>query len=284
MSTAADEIDLFDQRYKLQVDTVVVTGLHVKFDIMRTLSAKVSNDAKVEIYNLSEDTRKRLQTLTTPFVQLEAGYAQGSSLIFRGDLREVWSAKNGADWVTTITSGDGEKARKKKRVFKSFPPGTRVSDVIVYCCKALKIGLGNAEKKAGKAALWNVSPAKFHTGYALSGDALGQLERLCASCGLEWSIQDGQLQLLDRGKPLEETGILLSPGTGLLDSPEPELGKKKKGMVRVRTLMIPGLYPGRRIKLQSKHISGVYRVETAHCSSEYETENWGYELELKVAP
>lgn len=281
-AAAGDAIDLFGQRYKLQVDTLVVTDLLVRFDVQRSLSAKVPNDCKIEVHNLSEATRKKLQGLKNPFVSLEAGYEQGMSLLFRGDLREVWSAKHGTEWVTTITSGDGEKARKRRRVFKTFPPGTLVSQVIIECCKALRVGLGNAEKKANKAKLWNVTPAKFHTGYTLSGDALSQLDRVCRSCGLEWSIQDNQLQLLDRGKPLEEKGIVLSPETGLLESPEPEFGKKKKGMIRARTLMIPGLYPGRRVQLNSKHVSGVYRVETTHCSGEYESNNWGYDIELKV--
>lgn len=280
-SAGADSVDLFDQRYRLQIDTIEITALRVRFEVQRSLSAKVPNDCKVEVHNLSEATRKKLQTLTTPFVSLEAGYAQGMSLVFRGDLREVWSTKRGTEWVTTVTSGDGEKARKSRRVFKTFPANTLVSQVMVECCKALKVGMGNAEKKALKAALWNVKPARFHTGYVLSGDALSQLDRVCRSCGLEWSIQDNQLQLLDRGRPLEEKGILLSSATGLLDSPEPQFGKKKKGTVRCRTLMIPGLYPGRRVELQSRHINGIFRVETTHCSGDFESDNWGYDVELK---
>lgn len=274
----ADAIDLFDRVYSLQIEDMHLSGLNISFEVKRSLSAKVANSAEIKVFNLSENSRKKLQAMRDVFVSLEAGYAQGSSLIFRGDLREAWSSKDGNEWTTLITSDDAAKARKKKRINQSFPAGTSVATVITACAKALQVGLGNVTKKAAGATLWNVTPASFHTGYVASGDALSQLDRVCRSCGLEWSIQDNQLQLLDRGAPLEEKGILLSPSSGLVGSPE--LGKG--GVVRCTTLMIPGVYPGRRVQLESEHVSGVYRVETTHHKAEFEGDSWGADIELTI--
>jgi hypothetical protein len=117
------------------------------------------------------------------------------------------------------------------------------------------------------------------TGYVASGDAVSQLDRVCRSCGLEWSVQDNQLQLLERGKALQEDGIVLAPGSGLLESPE--LGKG--GVVRCKALMIPGLYPGRRVELRTQHVRGVYRIETTHHKGGFDAgDDWGAELELSV--
>lgn len=275
----ADSIDLFDQAYTLQVETLQISQLHIEFDVKRSLSGKVANSAEIKIYNLSDDSRKKLQAMKDVFVSLEAGYAQGTSLIYRGDLREAWSTKEGNDWITTISSADAAKKRKKKRINKSFPAGTSVQQIITACAKALQVGLGNVEKKAAGAKLWNVSPASFSTGYVASGDAVSQLDRVCRSCGLEWSIQDGQLQLLDRGVALQEKGILLTPQSGLRDSPE--LGKGN--VVRCHASMVPGLYPGRRVEVRSRHVNGVYRIETTNHKGVFETPEWGAELELKVA-
>lgn len=274
----ADSIDLFDQAYTLQVETLQISQLHIEFEVKRSLTAKVANSAEIKIYNLSQDTRKKLQGMRDVFVSLEAGYAQGQSLIYRGDLREAWSLKDGNDWITVLSSADSAKKRKKKRINKSFSAGTSVGAIIVACAKALQVGLGNSEKKAAGAKLWDGQSASFTTGYVASGDAVSQLDRVCRSCGIEWSIQDGQLQLLDRGRALQEKGILLTAKSGLLDSPE--LGKGN--VVRCRAAMIPGLYPGRRVEVQSRHVNGVYRIETTHHKGTYETSDWGAELELKV--
>ena len=280
LGTYADAVDLFDRRYRLQLDTVVIEALQVQFEIKRSLSAKTPNSCSVKVYNLSEATRLRLQQLDSVFVSLEAGYAQGSSLLFRGELRELWSERAGSDWVSNIESADGAK-RKKQRVNKSFPKGTPVATVIKECAKALKVGLGNVDKRADLAQFWNVKPAKFALGYVATGDAMSALDRVCRSCGLEWSIQDNQLQLLERGKALAEQAVLLSPQTGLIGSPAPEHGKGKKGLVRVETLMIPGLYPGRRVKLETRHVSGAYRVETTNVRGDFFGNDWGAEVELR---
>ena len=274
-----DVVDLFDRSYTLQIEDLLVTELHCTFSVKRSLSAKVANSAEVVVYNLSTDNRKRLQAMQNVFVSLEAGFGGHHSLLFRGDLREAWSHRDGTDWLTEVSSASAIVNRKQKRVQASFPAGTNVRTIIEHCAGALQIGLGNTAKQAANAKLWNVSPPAFVTGYVASGDAVSQLDRVCRSCGLEWSVQDNQLQLLPRGQALQEQGIILAPDSGLLDSPE--LGKG--GVVRCKTLMIPGLYPGRRVELRTAHVHGVYRVETTHHKGGFaEGDDWGCELELTV--
>lgn len=274
-----DAVDLFDRSYRLQVEDLLITQLHVTFEVKRSLSAKVANSAEVSVFNLSGEHRKKLQALQNVFVSLEAGFDGHNSLIFRGDLREAWSHREGVNWITEVSSASAIVKRKKARVNTAFPAGTSVSAVIEHCAEALQVGMGNTDKQALRAKLWNVSPPTFVTGYVASGDAVSQLDRVCRSCGLEWSIQDNQLQLLERGKALQEDGIILAPDSGLLESPE--LGKG--GVVRCKTLMIPGLYPGRRVELRTRHVQGVYRIETTHHRGGFDAgDDWGCELELTV--
>jgi phosphate/sulfate permease len=275
----SDSINLYDRRYKLQVDTLVVTELQIAFEVKRSLSAKTANAAEIKLTNLSGETRKRLQGMRDVFISLEAGYVEGTSVVFRGLLHEAFSAREGDEWVTTVSSQDAAKERKTKRIQKSFPAGTKVGDIIVACAKALEVGLGNVQNAAGSAELVGVTPSTTQTGYVASGDALSALDRVCRSCGIEWSIQDNQLQLLQLGQPTGEQGIVLSPESGLIGSPE--LGKG--GVVRCRTLMIPNLLPGRRVELRTRHVTGVYRVETTQHKGDFASvDNWGIELELKT--
>ncbi len=272
----ANAIDLFDRAYRLQVDTLVVTGLQVKFTVKRSLAVKTPNSAHIEIANLSETTRKRLQGMRDVFVTLEAGYARGTSVIFRGDLSEVWSSREGTEWMTTVESGDGLKSRKQKRLNKSYPAGTPISKLLGECARALGVGLGNVDKQGPLAELFNAEPPKRMGGGAITGDAVAQLDRVCRSCGLEWSIQDNQLQVLALDSSLQEMGPNLSDASGMIGSPE--VGKN--GITRVRTLMVPNLQPGRKIELDSLLVQGIFRIETAHYIGDFEGSEWGAELEL----
>jgi len=51
-----------------------------------------------------------------------------------------------------------------------------------------------------------------------------ELERVTTSCGLAWSVQDGALQIRERGQPVRGTrGALLRVDTGLIGDPEVEI-------------------------------------------------------------
>ena len=274
----ADAVDLFDRAYRLQVDTLVLTEQQVRFQVKRSLSPKTPNSARLEIINLADSTRRRLQGMRDVFVSLDAGYAQGTSLIFRGDLSAAWSSREGTEWVTTVESGTAERARAKKRLNQTFPAGTPIAKLLGECARAMGVGLGNVDKRGAVAQLFDAQPPKRLGGGAVSGDAVAQLDRICRSCGLEWSIQDNQLQLLERGAALQEQGPRLSASTGMVGSPE--IGKG--GIVRLRTLMVPNLQPGRRVELDSALVQGIFRIETAAYVGDYEGQDWGAELELKA--
>jgi len=267
---------LFDRRVRVQVDEYVIEELDVAFEIVKSLSAQTPNSAEIRIWNLNAEHRKRLQQLEKVYVSLEAGYVGGTSLLFRGDLRDVLSTREGSDWITTVTSDSGRLARKR-RILKSFAPGATVQDVLTTAAKAMGVRLGNTAAKTVSAKIQGTQASKFFNGYALAGAIEGELDRLARSCGLEWSIQDDELQFLDQGKPLQELGIELTPDTGLIGSPEPG----NKGITEARCLMIPDLFPGRRIRITSEHVTGIYRAETTKHVGDTAGRDWYVDLELR---
>ena len=267
---------LFDRKVRVQVDEYVIEELDVAFEIVKSLSAQTPNSAEIRIWNLNVEHRKRLQELEKVYVSLEAGYVGGTSLLFRGDLRDVLSTREGSDWITTVTSDSGRLARKR-RILKSFAPGATVQDVLTTAAKAMGVRLGNTAAKTVSAKIQGTQASKFFNGYALAGAIEGELDRLARSCGLEWSIQDDELQFLDQGKPLQELGIELTPNTGLIGSPEPG----NKGITEARCLMIPDLFPGRRIRITSEHVSGIYRAETTKHTGNTAERDWYVDLELR---
>lgn len=268
--------ELFGRRARVQVDTLLLDGFAARFEVTKSLAPKTPNSAELRVMNLNDDHRKHLQELERVYVSIEAGYESGTSLVFRGDLRDVVSVQNGSTWETIVTSDTGRRARKQ-RIIKSFAPGSSVGDVLGAAAKAMGVRLGNTAKHVVSAKIEGTQASKFFNGYALAGAIDEELDRLARSCGLEWSIQDDELQFMDYGKPLSQLAVRLTPDTGLVGSPEPG----NKGIVEARCLIIPDLYPGRRVEVQSRHVHGMFRVETTkHTGSTFGNE-WYVDMQLK---
>lgn len=267
---------LFQREISVQVDTLKLDGFDLQFDITKSLSAKTPNSCELKIYNLSATHRKQLQELERVYVSIVAGYAGGTSLLFRGDLRDVTSSRQGPDWVTSVTSDSGRRARKA-RIVKSFAPGSTVGDVLNTAAKAMGVRLGNSAQHVVNAQIAGTKATTFFNGYALAGAIESEIDRLARSCGLEWSVQDDELLFLPYGAPLSQLAIKLTPETGLIGSPEPG----NKGLCDVRCLILPDVYPGRRVQVESEHVKGMYRVETSKHSGSTFSKDWYIDLQLK---
>lgn len=264
---------LFGQSYQLQVDSILITGLDVAFNVERTLRRR-PNRADIKVRNLTQDHRRQLEGLprNSVFARLEAGYSdeRGRGLIFEGELHDAASKPDGNDWVTTVKSRDGHGAHSR-RVSSSHTPGTSLRSVFATLANAMGVGEGNLDEVLGTASMGGV--ATFDGGISLSGPAAEQLDRLCDSAGLEWSIQDGALQLLRRGRALLREAILLSLSTGLLGSPS----LNNDGKLEIKTMMIPALVPGCLVRVESLDRSGTYRVEKATYKGDTTSDEWGIE-------
>jgi len=267
---------LFNRQVSLQVADLKLDGFDLSFQIERSLSSKTPNSAEIRVWNLNADHRKRLQEMESVYVSLEAGYAGATSLLFRGDLRDASSTRDGSDWITAITSDAGRRARKA-RIVKSFAPGASVGKVLEDAAKAMGLKLGNSAQRVVEAKIAGTAATQYFNGYALAGSVEDEIDRIAASCGLEWSVQDDELQFLDYGEPLSQLAVKLTPQTGLIGSPEPG----NKGLVDVRTLIIPDLYPGRRVEVESQHVRGFYRVEVSKHTGQTFSKDWYVDLQLK---
>jgi len=267
---------LFKRDVSLQVADLRLEGFDLSFVVTRSLSSKTPNTAEIRVWNLNADHRKRLQEAEQVYVSLEAGYVGATSLLFRGDLRDASSTREGADWITAITSDAGRRARKA-RIVKSFAPGATVASVLQDAAKAMGLKLGNSAQRVVEAKIAGTAATQYFNGYALAGAVEDEIDRIARSCDLEWSVQDDELQFLDYGKPLSQLAVKLTPQTGLIGSPEPG----NKGLVDVRSLIIPDLYPGRRVEVQSEHVRGFYRIEVSKHTGQTAGKDWYVDLQLK---
>ena len=265
----------FDRRVEVRVDALSIKGLSMSFRVVKTLK-KEPNTCELTIYNLKQDNRDIIAQSDKPVVEIKAGYHGRASVaaavgvaqnvfvesgeasddadfgtIFIGNVRDADSGFEPPDWLTSLESGDGERATRFSRINKSFASGTSLATVLNEVAKSMKVGIGNAAKKAAEGNLLEAG-SEFLNSVTMSGQAAREMDRITKSAGLEWSIQDEVFQLLDPGKPLEDISIVIKSDTGLIGSPT--IGND--GTIRFRTLLNPDIVPGRQVELASKVLAG----------------------------
>lgn len=251
---------LYEREAFVYVDDLRIQGLRLKFKGERSLKVD-PNTLDLHIYNLSVTSRARMQTKGAQIV-LVAGYVGSSEVVFSGQARTIDHLRVGPDWDTHVQCGDGEVACRRSISSFSFGPGTKWKDVVAKLAGDLKVKTGDAIGKLTRGDL-NGAIDTFAQGYTANGPTVRELDRVMKAAGLEWSVQDGKLQILKAKKTTDETAIVLSPASGLLGSPDH--GAPEKGgfpsLLKAKSLLQAGLRPGRSMKIESSSIRGFYRVE-----------------------
>lgn len=263
---------LFARRCQVIVDQLQVEDLRVAFRVRKDVGSN-PNTAEISITNLSESTRSNMQTKGVPVV-LSAGYGTGLAVIFAGDVRVVDHVREGPSWVTKIQAGDAEKAHRKI-VSSSFANGTLVKDAIMSMVSSLGVDAGNASQKV------NALTAQFVNGYSVHGRVSAELETLLRSQGLEYSIQDGRLQILAPDETTLDQAVDLSASTGMVGSPEHGTSEKEggAGVVKVRSLLQPRFKPGAKINVTSAGVNGLLRIQKLEHRGDTHGGDWYSDLE-----
>ena len=262
-------MSLFGRRWRVQVGGLDVSQVDVSFTVKRSLSPRPGT-CELKIYNLSPDRRAALTGSRRPPVALSAGY-DPPPLLFAGDARKVEVTRDGPDWVTSITAGDGEHAIRTARASVSFAPGTSLADVARSLGRSMGVGVGTLDTHLAG------TTQTLAEGGVVRGLASAELSRVCASLGLSWSVQDGVLQVLPLGGALSRVAVELGPDSGLVGSPE----RSKGHTIKARALLIPDLVPGRLVSLASEVARGTYRIENAEYTGDTRGQEWYAALTLR---
>lgn len=270
-------IPLFQRKCKVVVGGLEITNLDLTFSVSKDLTPK-PNKAEIKIWNMTEAHRSAIEQMKDVPCLIEAGYEAGTSNIFLGDLRSSYSAIDGPDIVTTLSSGDGEKATQKARINVSIKKNTPTTDILKLAAKALGVGEGNLKTAASQIQAAGLGTI-FTAGTVLSGSAVREMSNVCKAVGLTWSVQDGKLQILPIAKALDGEAIKISSATGMVGTPSVDT----KGVLKVNTLMIPDVFPGRKLVLDAARLKGQYRIEkTTHKGdTSIGSDQWGIEIEAK---
>jgi|ADGO01.1.fsa_nt_gi hypothetical protein len=156
---------LFGRTWRVRIDTIQFTELDCSFTVEKS-TKREPNKCSIRVWNLTAEHRAQLESLSVTRqrgpgrirVELEAGYGDRTSLLFRGDLRHATTVREGPDLVTELEGEDGGRAVLWSRVNRSFPPGTRVDQVVRACAAAMGVGAGNTDELLRGARFEGVGP------------------------------------------------------------------------------------------------------------------------------
>ena len=269
-------------------------NLHIGFQIDKD-TTKESNKGKLEIYNLSDATRKKIEVPDTE-VEIYAGYkkAGGAILAFKGSVTYGFTRDVGTDCITTLDLADGTKAMRDSYCSLSYAPGTSAKTIIQRCANEMGVPVVYGEDVG--------ELESYQNGYSYIGQADGALTEICNALGLSWSIQNNILNIILAGGTSTNRGLVFSPQSGLVGVPErivqaeyksnksnpkktqkqktkKEKPRKKAGW-KIQTLLAPSVNPGDMVKVESKWITGWFRVEKVSHRGDYNGTNWGSAMEL----
>jgi hypothetical protein len=246
---------------------VGLSGMRIAFQVERD-HKRIPNNAELEVWNLARTTRDRLAKLTSVPVRIDAGYlGTDVSTIFLGDLRAAHTRREGPDLITRVSAGDGAVRCRIAKISKTFPAGTKLGSVIESLGRALGVKPGNLS--AFSSARLTSGSDRLARSLTINGAVYDELERICRSCGLEWSVQDSELQLTERGQPVPgggSLGPLLQADSGLVGTPEVEQlteASKDDPLLTKGTTLVSGvcllrsdLRPGLPFRVASEAFTG----------------------------
>lgn len=294
----------FGRVYRLVVGKAGGTGLDIEalritFDISKSATS-TPNTSKVTVYNVNPQHRAMLELPDTKLI-LYAGYVDdgGAVLMHSGDVVYSYTKREGSTFATELQLGDGHVALRDTMVTVSIPPGQSATSGIRTIAQEL-----GASIYMGK----NVLDREFANGYSYYGPARTALTQLCAATGLEWSVQNGVLQVINRGGTTFRQALSITSDSGLIQSPERlREGARESAVVvdqasaqkllqrktligqrlryngwKISSLLCPSLNPGDSLSLNplDKKITHVYRVQKLSHRGDSQEGEWKTEMDL----
>ena len=272
------------------------TGLDVSFHIQRGVHVTAgstkpqANTCDLRVWGLTRDHRNAIakSTATTqvspgtkqPVVPciITAGYAGGRAVLFSGELRAANFTTDGADkYVAELTTGDGDQALTQARLNLAIPPGSTMQQAFTSILAAMGVQPGNMQKALSQMSQNPVAGQIFAKGCALKGSAAEILADLCRSTGFSFSVQNGALSFTVLNQPLDGEAVLIDEQHGMIGNATVDT----KGILSVKTLLIPSITPGVKIAMNAINVQGGFKVNSVETTGNTSlgSTDWDHSIE-----
>lgn len=224
----------------------------VQFDITRnTLTS--ANVCQLRIFNLGEVSRNFVRFNTYDYrkyklVEFRAGYGDDLPRIFRGNISQAWSVREGVDFITQIECFDGGFAFNNGVTSKEYAAGTTKKEIITDLAASLP------DTTLGAVGDY---PGVLTRGNSFNGNTA---QILAEESGGGFFIDDGKANVLGNNEYIEigANPIIINSQSGLLGTPA-----LQETIAVVEMIFEPTLNVGHRVILDSLtggNFNGDYKV------------------------
>lgn len=276
-------------------DGVVIENLKMTFDIDKDLTQQ-TNKSTVKIFNLAPETRKKVERPDSICI-LEVGYQKdiGRIRIFIGAILQAKTVNEGGNLVTELELADGQVAVRDSVISIGYSAGTNGKKIVQDIAAQMGLILHMAD---------DVTFSDYPNGYSYAGYAKTALDKVCNACGATWSIQNNELQVIKGGGTTGIRALVFSAASGLIGNPEriakgvrradsDKEPEKKKNLQakkidkqeekygwKIKNLLAPTINPGDTVRVESKAVTGWFKVEKLKHSGDTHGNEWYTEQEL----
>lgn len=224
-----------------------LSQMRIEFNVTAA-DATMPNVLQARIYNLAPNTAQRIQQ-EFQHVTLQAGFEGGNfAVIFEGSIKQVKRGRmSPVDTYVEIYAADGDEAHNWAVVNKSLAKGAKLEEQI----KAINESM----QPYGTTANVQI-PNELGTGgtlirgKALFGLARERMNDVAATGNCSWSIQNGQVTLIEETGYLPGEIVRINSRTGMIGIPE-----TTDSGVEVTVLLNPLIKIGTRIELDNASIN-----------------------------
>ena len=243
--------------------------LHIEFSIQKA-DTETQNTGKVSIWNLNDQHLAALNEKDCA-VSLRAGYGTHLSLIFAGLVSYATTTMDGADRKTEIEVVDNHVGVRDTFVSVSY--AGKVNWKTIFDDVAAQMGVAISYS-------YNATFSDIHNGFTFVGKARDILTRGCSCCILSWTLQNGVLQIKRPGGVMSKEVYLLSPETGLIGIPARVVVSKDEATGTsalgwdVEYLLNGAINIGDFVKLESKTVTGYFRIYSVEIQGDNQSGDW----------
>ena len=225
-----------------------LAGLTIRFAIKKT-DGQTPNTAAIRVYNLNEDTKKRIQKEFTR-VNLQAGYESNYGVIFDGNVKQFTiGSENVVDHFLDIQAADGDAAYNFAVVNATLAAGSKQRDQIEAAAKTM----GQLGVSTGYVAPDDDPDSEdedeLPRGKVMYGMARNYIRQSAETTRCSWSIQDGKIQVIKLASVLPNQAIQLNSKSGLIGTPE-----QTNDGIKFRCLINPMLAIGGKVQINEGDI------------------------------
>lgn len=252
-------------------------GAADQFRIKFTIPKHVISTAlptKVDIYNLSQDTRNFLRESELQVI-VNVGWINDSfRQVFKGSLMNTVHVREGADIVSSLLCLAGFGATSRATISRTWNSGVFIKTIVNELAELLPgITINQNSIKI------NSSFKLGSQGWSTVGTIQDSLDKLARTYGFSWWIDSGIFQALDDEEGFQGNQLIVSTENGLLLRAEPMLASplQVKTGVSIITFLHPPLEPGKLVQLKSKlnpNLDGEYKIHTVNHTGDSHSDSW----------